>query len=145
MGSPTLTRLQRPSLVELEDDVDVRVIGTNGGTRRGPGPVHTLTVVESGPLRLVIPGSYTPATIECLGKLWDLGTRAGPGACHGVIRGIIWHKEVLETTEVRKGVYSSEGGGYYEDAPVSSTGTIGAAAFGAFELIVELLNPSQPR
>jgi len=130
-----------PNVVEAAEDGAVRVIGTNRGSRQGPNRVPTVTVVESGLLRFAIPGSHASAVIECSGKLWDLGVQAGTGVCHGVVRGVLWHKEILKVTHPRKDLEHSEGVGYYEGAPVSSTGA-GVGMSGAFELIVELVDPS---
>ena len=130
------------SLVQVNQDGDVRVVGLNAGTKHSPGPINTFTVVESGPLRFAIPGSYTPGIIECSGKLWDMGTQTGPDLCHGVIRGVVWHKEILKVTRPRKDVEHSEGVGYYEGVAISSTSAIPATTFGAFEFIVELLGPT---
>jgi hypothetical protein len=127
------------SLVQVNQDGDVRAVGVNAGTKHTPGPINTFTVVESGPLRFAIPGSYPPGIIECSGRLWEMGTQTGPNVCHGVIRGIIWHREILKVTRPRKDVEYSEGVGYYEGAAISSTSAIPASTFGAFEFIVELL------
>ena len=125
-----------PNLVQIEDEGEVRVVGRNSGTKRG-GPFQTVTFLESGPLRLGIPGSYSPAIIECSGKLWAMRGHTNPHACHGVIRGIIWHRAIMKTTKIRKDVESSEQVGLYEGTPISSTNAAGFSD-GAFEFIVEL-------
>ena len=153
-----------PHMVEVEEDGEVRVVGTKRGTAPGmsrsqldvvmrlarlsdnPVPsteaarLRTITLVESGPLRFGIWGSHTPSTIECRGWLRELTPRTGPSGvdkCHGVIKSIIWHKEIVKTTKVRDGVESSEGVGYHEGTPISSTSAAGFS-HGDFEFIVQL-------
>jgi hypothetical protein len=127
---------KEPNLVQVEDEGEVRVVGRNGGTKLG-GPFQTVTFLESGPLWLGIPGSYTPAIIACSGKLWAIRGYTTPHACHGVIRGIIWHKAIMKTTKIRDDVESSEQVGLFEGTPISSTNAAGFS-HGAFEFIVEL-------
>ena len=69
--------------------------------------------------------------------LGDTG-QTNPHACHGVIRGIIWHKAITKTTKIRKDVESSEQVGLYEGTPISSTSAAGFS-HGAFEFRVALL------
>jgi hypothetical protein len=158
-----------PHLVQVEDDGQVKVVGTNRGTIPGMSRSQvdvaervmrvagntmssaeaarhrTITIVESGPLRFGIWGSYNPSIIECHGWLRELMPRSGPPGvdrCHGLIRDIIWHKAIMKVTKLRAGVESSESVGYYEGVAVSSTSAIPVSNEGEFEFIVELLGPT---